>query len=84
MKKYVALAVMAAAVTLSGCATKGDLKEVREIAEKAQASADAAQRTADQALSTANAAAAKAESAEAAAARVDEKVDQMFKKSMMK
>jgi murein lipoprotein len=91
MKKPIALAALLAAGTLTGCATTSELAEVRAMAEKAQATADAAQTTAngakataDQAMATANAASAKADSAEATANQVNEKVDRMFKKSMMK
>ena len=91
MKKHFALAVLLAAGTLGGCATTSEIAEIRAMAEKAQQSADQAQQsanraqaTADQALNTANAASAKADAAEATASQVNEKIDRMFKKSMMK
>ena len=86
-----ALLALAMAAGLAGCASTSELTEIRSMAEKAQASADRAQQTADQALqraeqanATANAASAKADSAEQTAAQVNEKIDRMFKKTMMK
>lgn len=93
MKKTLALAALLAAGTLTGCASTStnELAELRSLAEQAQASADRAQQTAnsaqstaDQALAAANAAATRADNAEATANQVNEKVDRMFKKSMLK
>ena len=84
MKKLITLAAVVAAVSLAGCATTSDVAEVRALAEKAQSSADRAQQTADQAMAAAREASAKADAAQAAAKEVDNKIDQMFKKTMMK
>lgn len=66
--------VLGAAV---GCASTKDLDAVRAQAEAAQAAADQAQATADQALGTAQA-------GQSCCDATNEKIDRMFKQSMMK
>jgi hypothetical protein len=98
MRKTIIAAAIIAATGLAGCASTGELAEVRAAADKAQASADRAQQTADAAKLSADqaaqsaaaasaqsaAAAAKADSAEQTATSVNEKIERMFKKTMMK
>ncbi len=71
----VSLAVVA--MLGAGCASTKQLDEVRAIAEEAQ-------RTAAEAKAIADAAAADAAQANQRAAMTDEKIDRMFKQSMMK
>ena len=98
MKKHVALALLLTAGSLAGCASTSDVADIRAMAEQAQATANQANQKADRALAAAdqanqrvdgavnaaNDAAAKADAAEASANRVNEKIDRMFKKTMMK
>lgn len=98
MKKQAMLVVVLAMSGLAGCVSTSELAEVRALAEQANTNAGHAQETADRALSVAdqasqrvddavaaaNAASAKAEAAEASANNVNEKIDRMFKKSMLK
>jgi len=91
MRKAIIAAAIITATGLAGCASNSELAEIRTLAEKAQQTADAAKMTADQALQTASAAnsqsaaaAAKADSAEQAANSANEKIDRMFKKTMLK
>lgn len=82
----------------AGCATTGDLDEVRTMVEEAQAaaeaaqqsadqaqtSADTAQQTADQAESTADAAAQAAQESESCCDANTERLDRMFQRSQQK
>lgn len=61
----------------AGCATTKQLNEVRAMAEQAQ-------QTADEAKSMAADAASRADEANRHAMETDQKIDQMFKKTMMK
>lgn len=70
-----ALAIMLAAT--AGCATTKQLNEVKAMAEKAQ-------QTADEAKAMAADAASKADEANQHAMATDQKIDKMFKKTMMK
>lgn len=85
MRKPIQLAAAAVvAVSLAGCATTGDVDELR--AELARVSGTADQAAADAASAKADAAAARsaAEDAAASASETNEKLDRMFKKSMYK
>lgn len=76
--RYIGLScAFAAFAGLSGCATNGDIEELR--AEVAQANQAASEAAADAASAKADAAAARA-----AAEETNEKLDRMFKKSMYK
>ena len=84
--KFAAIALVAMLST--GCATKG---YVNEQVTKAQSTADSAQATANQAAAKAGTAATQASEALAAAQAAqqccvdtNEKIDRMFKKSMLK
>ena len=70
-----ALAVAASLVV--GCASTGDLEAVRALAQQAQADAQMAKDSANQALSTGN-------EAMALASATDERINRMFKRSMLK
>ncbi|MGK2914386.1 MAG: Lpp/OprI family alanine-zipper lipoprotein [Porticoccaceae bacterium] len=96
-RKTIIAAAIIAATGLAGCASNSELAQVRAAADKAQVSADRAQQTADAAklsadqaaqsaaaASAQSAAAAKADSAEQTATSVNEKIERMFKKTMMK
>ncbi len=77
-------AMVAALAGATGCATTGDLDEVKAEVQKAQATAN--QAAADAAAAKRDAAAAKstADQANATANATAEKLDRMFKKSMNK
>lgn len=75
----------------AGCATSGDVDEVRQLAQDAKTSADQANRTAADAAASAQeakaaAAAAQraAEEARAASLQTNEKIDRAFKKAVEK
>lgn len=90
--KILLVSAMAAFVVLgSGCATKGQLEEVRALAASAQKSAEQAVTTASAADSKASAAAQKADQAADAAGAAQkccqansEKMNRMFEKAMTK
>lgn len=83
-KSTLMASALAATVLLGGCASNSELAEVRAAAERAQQTADAANQKADQALQAAQTADANATAAMNKANEVDEKVERMFKKGMMK
>lgn len=73
----ISLALVLAAM-ITGCAvTQEDLNAVRTEAQQAQTMANNAQATADQALQT-------AQDAQACCSANEEKLDRMFRRSMMK
>lgn len=83
------LAAVALFATLSaGCATKGYVNEqvaqAKSAADSAQATASAASSKADAAGSAANEALAAAKAAQQCCVDTNEKIDRMFKKSMLK
>lgn len=85
------LLVVSAVLMLSGCATTAEVEKLRSEVSSATASANAASAKADAAMKEATAAREAAERAEkaamdakAAAEATDEKIDNMFKKSMQK
>lgn len=73
-----------AALTLTGCASTGDLNQLRAQVQHAQQTADQAQQTANAAQTTANAAKQTAEQAKQTAQDTNQRIDRMFKKSMRK
>ena len=86
-----AMLPLAAALTLGGCASTEETKQLNSDVQQASSSAAKAQSTADMALKEARAARAAAERAEKAANEAreaamatDAKIDNMFKKSMQK
>ncbi len=76
MLRKVAFAVLTTAL-VAGCASKGDLEEVK-------ATADAALAKATSAEATANAASAKADEAAKAAAEANERAERMLQKATRK
>ena len=85
------IVVLAAVMSLGGCANTQETEQMRSDVQKASASAAKAQSTADAAMREAKAARAAAERAEkaamaaqAAAEATDVKIDNMFKKTMQK
>ncbi|MBV1931737.1 MAG: hypothetical protein KUG71_08460 [Porticoccaceae bacterium] len=98
MNKSILAIALTAGISLVGCASNSELAQVRAMAEKAQASADqalqaanaatqaanAVKGTSDQAMATAAQADKKADNALNTANQVNEKIDRMFKKTMMK
>jgi len=90
-KPLLAAGLITVAVAASGCASTKQLNEVRAMAEQAGQDAAGAQQTADNALrqaQQANQTAARAEQKADEALRVaqesDMKMEEMFKKAMMK
>ncbi|WP_223177953.1 Lpp/OprI family alanine-zipper lipoprotein [Pseudohalioglobus sediminis] len=83
-KRAAMLTVVLSAAGLAGCASTGDIDELR--ADLAAANSAAEQAAADAASAKADAAAARAaaEAAQTSAAETNEKLDRMFKKSMYK
>jgi len=83
-KRIAAGSLFMALVGVGGCATTGDLEELR--AEIARVNATAEQAAADAASARTDAGAARgaAEEARDAAEETEEKLDRMFKKSMYK
>jgi murein lipoprotein len=83
-KTITAASMLVAASALAGCATNGDIEELR--AEIAKVNTTANQAAADAASAKADTAAAKAAAEEArdTAQDTNEKLDRMFKKSMYK
>lgn len=78
LSKLIGLPLLAAGFAVSvGCASTGDLKEVRAMAEEAQ-------QTANEAKAMAADAEATAEEANQRSMQTDQKIDEMFKKSMAK
>ncbi len=75
LSKLFALGLMGGLMV--GCASSSDLEAVRSEAQQAQATANQAKATADEALAVAN-------EAKAMAMATEEKIDRMFKRSMMK
>lgn len=70
--------VLALGLAMSaGCATTSQLEEVKAMAQKAQA-------TAEQAMAKSADASATAQAAQQHTMATDQKIDQMFKKTMMK
>lgn len=90
--KYVfTVTTLSALVALSGCATTGQLEEVKsqlnavqQDANSAKSEAAAARATANEAKDIANRALNTANDANSRAAQTDEKIDRMFKRSMYK
>ncbi len=90
-KPLMAVGLLVAVVTASGCATTKQINEVRAIAEQASQDAANAQQTASDALAqaqqanqTAARAEQKADEALSTAQESDEKIERMFKKAMQK
>lgn len=83
-KKVLSGSLLVAVVGLAGCATSGDLQELRD--EVARVNSTAEQAAADASAAKADAAAARAaaEEAQATSNETSEKLDRMFKKSMYK
>lgn len=77
------VAALSTAVVM-GCASTKDLEAVRAIAQQAQSDASAAQSTANTALATAEDARAIANQALSASQATDERLNRMFKRSMLK
>jgi murein lipoprotein len=77
-------AIALSAATVIGCVSTQDLDAVRSIAEQAQADASSAQATASNALATAEEARAIANQALSASQATDERLNRMFKRSMLK
>lgn len=85
------IVILAAVISLGGCANTKESEQMRSDIQKASGSASKAQSTADAAMREAKAARAAAERAEeaamaakAAAEATDAKIDNMFKKTMQK
>jgi murein lipoprotein len=76
--------LMAALAITAGCASTGDVDELRAELERANAAAERAAADAASARQDAAAARAAAEQAQAEAVKTNEKLDRMFKKSMYK
>lgn len=91
MSKPRAFIVLAGCTLLFGCATtaqqdamRGELDEIRAIAEQAAADATAARQQAAAAQSSADAARATADQAAEQSVATDVRIDRMFKKAMYK
>ncbi|GAB4356366.1 MAG: hypothetical protein Kow006_23430 [Gammaproteobacteria bacterium] len=95
MKKAVGTAslVAALALALGGCATvteadleslRSEVRNAQETADRALSAAQSADRKADAAQAAANEARSVAQDARAATEATDARIDQMFKKAMMK
>jgi murein lipoprotein len=80
--KLSAIALSTAAVM--GCVSTKDLEAVRATAEQARSDASAAQSTANTALATAEDARSIANQALSASQATDERLNRMFKRSMLK
>jgi murein lipoprotein len=87
----IGIPALAALLVLSGCATTKQLDEVRAMAQQAQMSADEAKSMAmdakassDRAASEASAARQAAEMAAQTSAETNQKLDEMFRRAMMK
>ena len=76
--------LIAALVVTAGCATTGDVDELRAEVQRVNATAERAAADAASAKQDAAAARAAAEQAQVEAAETNEKLDRMFKKSMYK
>ncbi len=76
--------LLASLAVTAGCASTGDVDELRAELERANAAAERAAADAASARQDAAAARAAAEQAQAEAAQTNEKLDRMFKKSMYK
>lgn len=74
----------AAALTLTGCASTGDLAQLQGQVQQLKQQVGQAQQTADQALQKATAAQSTAVTAEQTATDTNQRLDRMFKKSMRK
>ena len=91
MKYVFTVAAISASVALSGCATTGQLEElrsqvnaVRADADAAKADAAAARATANEAKDIANRALSTANEANARSIETETKIDRMFKRAMHK
>ncbi|MCO6428882.1 Lpp/OprI family alanine-zipper lipoprotein [Nitrosomonas communis] len=91
MKYAFTVAALSALVTLSGCATTGQLEEVKSQLNAVKADADAARSeaanaraTADEAKDIANRALNTANEANARSIETETKIDRMFKRAMHK
>lgn len=84
-KPLMKVAGLGLVVSLSvGCATTGDLEEVRAEARQAQATANDAKSTADAALATANEARSMAGEALSSSQANTERLNRVFRRSMFK
>ncbi|MTD32494.1 Lpp/OprI family alanine-zipper lipoprotein [Paludibacterium denitrificans] len=83
-KSLLASATCAALLLVGGCASNGDLEKVRAMAMQAQQTADQANQTANMANQKADQAVNTANQANQTAAETNEKLNRMFKKTMMK
>ena len=72
------------ALLLAGCASNADMEKMRADIMRAQQTADQALRTANAAQSTAAGASQKADQADQMANDANQRLDRVFKKSMMK
>lgn len=84
LKRVAMYSVLVSAAALTGCATNGDLEELRAEVAKVSSTADKAAADAASAKSDAAAARAAAEEARDTSQETNEKLDRMFKKSMYK
>jgi outer membrane murein-binding lipoprotein Lpp len=92
MMKAIKLSVVLLAASMAvGCASKGDISNLQSQVDGLKAEVSSVKSSADEALSAAQSAESKAASAESAARRaaaaaeeVNNKLDRMFKKSMLK
>ncbi len=87
MRKYTLLRAAALVLTgglAAGCASTGDLNSLRDDVQRALSQSGSAQNTANEALTTARRAEATASEAKAMAQATDERINRMFKRSMMK
>ncbi len=85
LRKGTRAGLLIAALTITaGCATTGDVEELRAELQRANAAAERAAADAASAKQDAAAARAAAEQAQAEAVKTNEKLDRMFKKSMYK
>lgn len=83
-KFMIGIPVLASMLVLTGCATTSDLNDVRAKAEQAQQSADEAKAMARDAKTSSDRAATEAAAARQAAEDTNRKLDEMFRRSMMK
>jgi len=89
--RMIPVALLGGCLALTGCATtseldslRAEMKDVRGVAEKAEADAAAARSTADRALATSSSAMATANAAKQQSDETAAKIDRMFKKAMYK
>jgi outer membrane murein-binding lipoprotein Lpp len=81
--KTLGLVALAGAL-VSGCATNGDIEEVRKMAADAQAASSRAEQAASSAQATAERAEASAQDANSCCAANTEKLERVFQRSMRK